>query len=233
MSGLVGDELPKPNIAELDPQTKDLIQQAYAKSQETPDQVSANQLRGVSDAANQSFGNDQSVAQSEQQRGGLMDPNMISAVRSKYGSMLGQHLTGMKNQQDVNVYQQRSARLKYAQNYLIAQQKVENQNYERLLQATNNENEIKAGVVKSWLQIGGTVLGGVVGGPGGAMVGSQVGGAAGGMATGRSGQTSPLNVSGDVTMPQGGRGYSGGTTQNDFLNSGMGNYGSNSGSGRY
>lgn len=234
MEGLAGGDLPKPNIADLDPQTKDIIQQTYNKSQETPDQVTSNQLRGVNDAAQKSFGTDQQSFASENQRGGLMDPNIISAIRSKYGSILGQHLTGMKNQEDMNMYQQRASRLKYAQNYLIAQQKVENQNYERLLKATNNENEIKAGVVKSWLSLAGTVAGGIVGGPAGAMAGSQVGNTVGGMTTGRSGQTSEIGGYGsgqgvDVSMPSGGRMYSGGTTQNDFMSSGYGN----SGGGRY
>jgi hypothetical protein len=228
MSGLAGEDIPKPNIAELDPQTKDLIQQAYNKSQETPDQVSANQLRGVNDVAQKAWGNSD---QSEEQRGGLMDPNMVSAIRSKYGSILGERLTGMKNQEDMNMYQQRASRLKYAQNYLIAQQKVENQNYQRLLAATNNENEIKAGVVKSWLSLGGTVIGGAFGGPAGAMAGSQVGGAAGGMVTGRSGKTSEIGGYENASVP----------TQNSYMNSSpsyssessMGNYGSNVGSGRY
>lgn len=202
ISDIFAPDVPKASITETDPQTKELVNQAYDRSQQAPDQ-----LRGVNDAANQSFGSDNQAYQSEQQRGGLMDPNLVSAIRSKYGSILGQNLTSMKNQDSINSYSQRADRLKFAQNALVAQQKVENSNYQRLLAATNNENEIKAGVIKSWMSLGGAVVGGIFGGPAGAGAGSQLGGKPGEM---------------EDVRPSGG-GYSTGRapTQNDYMNSGV------------
>ncbi len=217
------DDVPKPGIVNLDPGTQNLMNQAVVRTGQSAGDLANETFNPANQLANQTFGSDAGVQSEEQRKGGLMDPNMISAIRSKQGAMLGQNLTNLKQNTQMNAFQQRQQRLTFAQNAIIAKQKIENQNYERLLQATNNENEIRANVLKGFMSVGGAIAGGALGGPMGAMAGSQLGGK----------QTDPSPIGeADVSMPSGGRSYSGGTTQNDFLNSNaMGNYGSNSGSG--
>jgi len=206
-------DVPKPGIVNLDPGTQDLINNAYTRSAQSSGDLAKETFNPASDLANQSVTPQAGIQSEEMRKGGLMDPNMISAIRSKQGSMLGQRLTGIKQNTELNAFNQRSERLKFAQNAMIARQKIENSNYERLVAATNNENEIRANVLKGWMALGGAVVGGAVGGPMGAMAGSQLGGK----------QTEPSMIGGDVSMPPGGRSYSGGVTQNDFMGSGYGN----------
>ncbi len=218
LEGLFGgddSDIPKPNPVDLDPTTKAFIGKAQERANTSDEAITNEQLKGVNEAANQGYGSDSGFASAEKQRGGLMDPNLISAIRSKYGSMMHQNLTSMSNKVGMNAFQERANRLKFAQNALTAQRQVENQNYQRLIAAVNNENEIKSSVLKSWMGLAGTAAGIAAAGPGssiagkflGAQVGGQVGSGIGGMVGGGSGKLQML-------------GSGGAPTQNDYM--GMG-----------
>ncbi len=215
-----GGDIPHPGLVNLDPGTVDLMNQSVERSKQSSGDIAKESLDPAVAAARQTYGSDSGVASEEQRRGGLMDPNMISAIRSKQGQMLGQHLTNLKQNTAMDAFNQRRERLNFAQNAMIAKQKIENANYQRLIAATNNENEIRAGVLKNWMSLAGSVVGGIYGGPAGAAAGGAAGGGLGSAMTGRSGQVNQIDFGQDVTMPTGGRSYSGGVTQNDYLGSG-------------
>ncbi len=217
---LGGGDIPKPSTVSLSPETKELIGQSYSRAQATPDQIAAESFDPSKAAAKQAYGTDADAIQSEKQLGGLMNPNMVSAIRSKQGALLGQNLSGMSAQSHYNAIQEKADRLRFAHQALMANQKVESANYQRLIDAVNNENEIRAGVLKGWMSLAGTAVGSYLGGPAGGAAGSQLGSGVGGTLTGRSGQTKQIGGNdSDVTMPSGGRMYSGPTTQNGFMNS--------------
>ncbi len=223
MSIFEPDDIPKPNIVPISAGTNNMINEASARSAQSQGSLSDESFNPAAAAAKQTYGDDSGTQSEESRRGGLMDPNMISAIRAKQGQMLGQNLTSQKQNSEMNAFEQRRQNLNFAQNALVARQRFQNANYERLLQATNNENEIRANVMKGWMGAVGTVVGGIAGsaaGPMGTVAGAQLGS----MLGGKQGSVSEIGGA-DVTMPKGGRSYSGGVTQNDFMGSGYGNSG--------
>ncbi len=212
------DTPPKPGIVNLDPGTQKLMNDSVARSAQSSGDLANETFNPAAQLAQKSYDANAGVTQAETQHGGLMDPNMISAVRSKYGQMLGKNLTDLSSDTSMNAFKQRSERLKFAQNAIIAKQKVENANYQRLVDAANNENEIRAGVLKSWMGAAGMIAGTAIAGPVAGMAASTAVNAS----TGGGGKPTPLGGGPSFSIPEG-------PTQNDY----MGNYGSSSGSGRY
>lgn len=215
MAGIFNfDDVPKPATIDLDPETKDLISNAVNRSNQSAESIANESYNPAAQLGQQQFGSDAESMLSERQRGGLMDPNLVSAIRAKQGTILGQNMGKLRYENSLNAFNQRAERLNFAHNALIAQRRVETDNYHRLLSATNNENEIRAGLLKGWMSLAGAGVGGYLGGPAGAMVGSQVGG--------------PPSKPEQLGQPSYSSGNTG-VTQNDYL----GDYGSGSGSGRY
>lgn len=165
------DDTPKPGVSGLDSDTQNLIHESYQRALQDP-----NQMGGVAQASQ--LPSNEQLDQREQRMGGLMDPNMSKAIRSKYSKSYGDKLQSLESTAGRDVFKKRAQKLKFAQQALAAQQQVENENYKRLIDAHNNEQEMRAQTLRTWMNVGGMAAGMVLGGAPGAMAGSKVGDAA-------------------------------------------------------
>lgn len=172
---LGGGEDVKYNPVGLDAGSQGLIDSAYQRSQQTPDQIHQRNMQGVNEAA-ASFAPDASrIEGGRASLGSQQGIGSAQAIANKYKAKLGADLGRLQSTDQLKSKQDSFKQSAQAMHALALKQQVENENYKMAMQAWMANEQARAAAIGDMLGLAGTVGGAALGGAPGAMVGGQVG----------------------------------------------------------
>lgn len=160
-----GTSQPQYQSVDLDQGTKGLIQGAEDRGLNQPYKSS-----NIDQSASMFMPKGPTQAQAS---GGLISsPGTGQAIANKYAAIAGEHIQGLKNQQNLSDQEQQFKKTGMAFNQAMMQQQVQNQNYEAYIKQIKDEQNTRGQTLNAIFSAGGQI--------GGAYAGSHSGKGGGG-----------------------------------------------------
>lgn len=165
-----GDPVSAPSV-NVSPETEARLNQINSDASRSTQDIGSAINKNVGGALDNESANRKEVAMG----GGAAN----EAIRNRYAGLLGQDISRIKSQGQLDATGVKSGQLQNAANIMQARQKVNMQNYERQMKAYQANEAARSAAIRSVFSLAGTIGGAVVGGPVGAAAGGKVGDMAG------------------------------------------------------
>lgn len=146
---------PELSVAPLDAGTKKLIDEGVKRNVgENTDDITNQLTRGIDNG--QLLQTPEQTNQTAEQAG--QDPHLLQAIRRQYSDKTNQSVQRLKNQAGVDARLEKGKRMRDFSHVAIAKQQVETQTFQALSQAYQQNQQARAQMISSLINLGGTAM---------------------------------------------------------------------------
>lgn len=146
-------DAPELQTVDLDPQSKEMIEQGLSRAGRSTDEHAAEMNQGIVKSA-QNLGGDQALSGQAMNRLGA-DASYGEAIRKAYSQQAGKSVSDLVKKNQMKAELRRADKLKQMSGLMLAKQRVATQNNEMLVNSYNQAEMARAQFVSQLFQIGG------------------------------------------------------------------------------